>query len=790
MISLNWTGDYVDIKDENISELTDKITKFGVNIEKVISNNIDNLVVGQIKSVVKHPDSDHLNICMVDIGTETTQIVCGASNVRENLKVIVAKPGAVLPGNFEIKKGNIRGQESNGMICALFELGLEEKTEETYNKGITELNDDAPVGMDALEYLGLNDTILELDIHKHHNNDCYYHIGFAYIVAAILNKKVKLPEVNIKEIDDSINNYFSLDINTDKCPFYTARMVKNVKIGQSPDFIKNRLISAGMRPINNVVDISNYVMLEYGQPLHFFDKDKLGNKIEVRLAKENEKIITLDEKERTLKDSDIVITDGIKPVCIAGVMGGENTEVDENTKDILIESAIFDAISIRNTSARHDLRSEASIRYGKGLNYEYTLKAIDRAAYLLQEYASGEVLKDIVKYDKVNKTPKIITVTSNQINGILGINISDEDMKTELQRLDFEYEYNNGTFVITVPNRRLDIEDNAADIAEEIGCLYGYHNLEGTLPVQTQKKGEYKGNIGYRKKISKRLRSLGLNEDKNYTLVSPELANMFRYEEINQIKLPNPMSMDKSVIRTTTLASLYETYLYNKKRHVKDINIYEVSNIYHDSYEEETKIGVLMSGNYVNNTWNNGSIKVDYYVIKGILENLLDYVGLKGRYSYERLDNKNFHPGMSAKVFIDKEEIGVIGRIHPAITRDEIYLFEISMNKIKVGVKPLKFKEAPKYPSIVKDASFVVDKSISSKEIEKVIKKAGGRLLSNITVFDVYVGDKVKDNEKSIAYSLTFMAEDRTLTEEEVMEKFNEIIKKVTETIPATLRDN
>ena len=790
MISLNWVGDYVDISNENINELTDKITKFGVNIEAVISNYIDNLVIGEIKKVEAHPDSDHLNVCQVDIGKEVVQIVCGASNVRENLKVIVAKPGAILPGDFEIKKSKIRGVESSGMICALFELGLEEKTEETYAKGITELEDNAPVGSDALKYLGYDDTILELDIHKHHNNDCYYHIGFAYIVAAILNKKVTLPDIKLNEINDEINNYFNLKVETDKCPFYTARMVKNVKIGQSPDFIKKRLTAAGMRPINNVVDISNYVMLEYGQPLHFFDKNKLGNNIIVRMAKDGEVIKTLDDKERILSKNDIVIADNDKPVCIAGVMGGENTEVDENTTDILIESAIFDAINIRNTSSKHDLRSEASIRYGKGLNYEYTLNALDRAAYLLAKYAGGEVLKGIVSHDKVDKKEKNISVSSSEINSIIGINISDDDMKIELDRLDFKYVYNNGIFNITIPHRRLDIEENAADIAEEIGCLYGYHNLVGTLPVQIQKKGEYKGNIGYRKMVSKRLRALGLNEDKNYTLVSKDMAKMFKYEDKEEILLPNPMSSDKSVIRTTTLPSLYNTYLYNKKRHVSDINIYEISNIYSGKYEEETKIGVLMSGNYVLNSWSNNNVKVDFYLIKGILENLLNYVGLNGRYSYERLDNEYFHPGMSAKIFIDKEEIGVIGRIHPSITKDDLYLFEISMNKINRGVKQLKYIEAPKYPKMVKDVSFTVKMNIESREIEKLIKKTGGKYLESITVFDIYTGEKIKEDEKSVAYSLTFRANDRTLTEEEVMECFNKIIKTVTEKVPATVRDN
>lgn len=789
MISMNWVSDYVDLEGEDLKELAVKITKSGVNVEKVITNKIDNLVIGEIKKVTKHPDSDHLNICMVDTGNEVTQIVCGAANVRAGLKVIVAKPGAVLPGDFEIKKGKIRGQESNGMICALFELGLEEKTEETYAKGITELESSAKVGEDPLKYLGLDDTLYELDIHKHRNNDCFYHIGFAYIVASVLSKKVTLPKSPITEIEDDVNNHFKLSVETENCPYYLAKMVKDVKIGESPDFIKKRLISAGMRPINNVVDISNYVMLEFGQPLHFFDKDKLGDNVLVRMAKDGEEITTLDGKERVLTDKDIVITDGNKPVCIAGVMGGENTEVDENTTNILIESAIFNSYCIRNTSGKLNLRSEASIRYGKGLNYEYTNMAIERACYLLEKYASGKVLSGIVKHDKVDKTKKTVSFKADEVNKLLGIKISDCDMKTELERLGFEYEYKDGNFNCIIPNRRLDIDPRVADIAEEIGKLYGYHNLVSTLPKGETKRGMYVGDVGVRKSISKRLRTLGLNEVKTYTLVSEEMSKQFKYENKENKYLPNPMSSDKAVIRTTILPSLMNTYLYNKKRHVKDINIYEIAKTYDVNYEEDTKIAILMSGNYVTNSWQ-GNTKVDFYLLKGIVESILDFLGFKNRYSYEVLENENFHPGMSAKILLDREEIGVFGRIHPSVSKDEIYLCEISMTKLNKNVKPLKFKEAPKYPEITKDVAFIVNKNITSSEVEKVIKKAGGRLLNNISVFDVYTGEKVADDEKQIAYSLTFNASDRTLTEEEVMESFNNIIKKVTETVPATLRDN
>lgn len=790
MISMNWVGDYVDIKNEDLKELAVKITNYGMNVEKVITNKIDNLVIGQIKEVKKHPDSDHLNVCMVDIGSETVQIVCGASNVKEGLKVIVAKPGCVLPGNNEIKKGKIRGIESNGMICALFELGLEEKTEETYAKGITELGSDAIVGEDPIDYLGLEDTVYELDVHKHRNNDCYYHIGFAYIVASVLNKKVKMPDVSFKEEKESVKDNFKLTVDTDNCPYYLAKLVRDVKIGESPDFIKKRLISAGMRPINNVVDISNYVMLEFGQPLHFFDKDRLGNNVLVRMAKDGEEIITLDKKQRTLTSNDIVITDGEKPVCIAGVMGGENTEVESDTKNILIESAIFNPYSIRNTAGRLNLRSEASIRYGKGLSYEYTMMAIKRACHLLEKYAGGKVLSDTVIHDKIDKTEKVVTFKAFEVNKLLGIQISDDDMKLELEKLDFKYTYKEGVFKCMIPSRRGDIDPKVADIAEEIGMLYGYHNLKSTLPLVETKKGEYKGDVGLRKSISKKLRALGLNEVKTYTLVSKEMSEQFNYEHKENKYLPNPMSADKAVIRTSILPSLLNIYSYNKKRHVNDINIYEIAKTYDVNYEEDSKIAILMSGNYVTNTWQNTSIKVDFYLLKGIIENLLDYLGFKNRYHFEVLNDESFHPGISAKIILDKEEVGVIGRIHPSINKDDIYLAEVSMTKLNRNVKPLKFKAAPIYPEIVKDVAFIISKEITSSDVEKVIKKAGGRLLSNIDVFDVYTGEKVKENEKQIAYKLTFNGVDRTLTEEEVMDVFNNIIKKVTEEVPATLRNN
>ena len=789
MISLEWLNDYIDIENIDPKELAVQITKAGVNVEKVITNHINNLTVGEVIECENHPNSDHLHVCKVNVGDKILQIVCGASNVRKGLKVIVALEGAILPGNFEIKKGTIRGIESCGMMCALYELGLEEKTEETYNKGICELDPNTKIGEDPLKVLNLDSTLYELDIHKHRNNDCFYHIGFAYEVGAILNKKVKLPSLETKPIEDNIENYFNLKVETNKCPYYLAKMVKDVRIKESPDFIKKRLIDAGMRPINNVVDISNFVMLEYGQPLHFFDKDKLGNKIVVRDAYNEEKIITLDEKERILSNKDIVITDGTKPVAIAGVMGGLNTDIDTNTKNILIESAIFDGVSIRYTSSNLNLKSEASIRYGKGLNYEYTSDAIERACHLLEKYADAKVLTGTIKYDNIDKTPKVVKFKTNDVNKMLGINISNENMEKEFDRLGFNYSLKNDTFTVTIPNRRLDIEPNVNDIAEEIGRLYGYHNLVGTLPKLGTKKGEYKGDLKLRKDVSKHLRSLNLNEVKTYTLVSPEMANLFNYENKENVILPNPLSTDKSIIRTTLIPSLINIYEYNKARKVNDILIYEISKTYDKNYNEDVKLSILMKGNYITNDWMNNKIKIDFYLIKGIIENILNYIGFKNRYTFEKDLINHLHSGISASILVDRQKVGIIGRVHPSVIKDEVYVCELSLTKLNKEVKPLKYKESSKYPEIIKDVAFIVPKSLTSGEIVETIKKAGGRLLSSIDVFDVYTGENVKENEKSIAYTLTFKDDTRTLNDEEVNTVFRNIIDKVIEKFNVELRD-
>ncbi len=789
MISLEWVKDYIDIRDQDLEELAVKVTQAGINVEKVISNEIKNLIIGQVLSCVDHPDSDHLHVCSVDVGEgKILQIVCGAPNVREGLKVIVALPGAILPGNIEIKKSKIRGVESNGMLCALFELGLEEKNDLNYAKGICELDDSTTIGGDPLTELGFGDTLYELDVHKHRNNDCYYHIGFAYEIAAILNRKVHLPDTSYQEIKDSITNHFQLKVETDKCPYYLAKMVTDVQIGESPNFIKRRLTAADMRPINNVVDISNYVMLEFGQPLHFFDKDKLGDQIVVRDAIEKEQIVTLDGKMRQLRSSDIVITDSSKPVCIAGVMGGENTEVSEDTHTILIESAIFDAVRIRYTAANLELKSEASIRYGKGLSYEYTKMAMDRACHLLEKYAHAKVLTGIVCHDKIDKKPKIVSFVPEEVNKILGITIDEEDMKTELARLDFSYTLKDGVFEVSIPNRRLDIDPNVNDIAEEIGRLYGYHNLVSTLPVVPLRRGKYVGDVAYRKALSKRMRLLRLNEVKTYTLVSPELASQFQYRNRKNVILPNPMSSDKSIVRTTLLPSLLQVYQYNKARKVEDILLYEISKTYDQTYHEESLISGLLYGNYLTDGWNK-SLKVDFYVAKGIVEDIFNYMGFANRYHFQVLNDSSFHPGMSAKVFLDHEEVGVVGRIHPKICKDEVYVFELSLNSLMKKTTQLKFKEANKYPGMEKDMAFIVSRDTLAGEIISTIQKTGGKILDHVSVFDVYTGENVPIDKKSIAFKLYFSDPKKTLTEEEVMKIFYQIVDRVEKNYHAVLRD-
>ena len=520
------------------------------------------------------------------------------------------------------------------------------------------------------------------------------------------------------------------------------------------------------------------------------DKDKLGDKIVVRMAEDGEKIVTLDGKERDLVSSDIVITDGVKPVCIAGVMGGENTDVDANTKDILIESAIFNSYNVRYTSLRLDLRSEASLRYERGLNYEYTNMAIERACHLLEKYADGKVLEGTVVYDNVKKEKKVATVTKEDVNTTLGLEMTDEDIKRSLENLGFNYTLKDDVYTVEIPNRRLDVEAHKQDLIEEIGRLYGYDKIVSVLPSLETKQGKYLGKTKEIRNVASRLRSLGLNECRTYTLVSDEENDMFKYNRGESIYLLKPMSSDKKVIRQSLIPSLLNVYKYNKARGVKDVLIYEVANTYHDTDVEDTKISILMKGNYVTNNWMATSCKVGFYLLKGIAESLLDYLGLKNRYDFNVKEVDSMHPGMTAEITLDREPIGFMGRVHPEVMKDDVYVLEISLDKLyEKKIKPIKYKEISKYPTVVKDLAFIIDNDVTSKDLVTTIKKAGGRILTDIDVFDVYKGENLDAGKKSIAYSLTFSDPTKTLSDEEVMKVFNKIIEDVTKKHNAVLRD-
>ncbi len=791
-ISLNWLNDYVDIKKENPKEMAEKITRAGVNVEGIEVSELNNLIVGYVEDVKEHPNSDHLKVCMVDLGDDKKQIICGAPNVKEGQKVVVAKVGSILPGNFAIKKATIRGVESEGMICALFELDLEDK-ETNYDKGIHILDSNAKVGVSALPYLGLDDVIYDLDLNPN-RNDCLSYIGFAYETAAVLDKEVKIPEIKSNFIDTSIKSELELEVKTKRCSMYQARMVKDVIINESPDFIKRRLTVAGIRSINNVIDISNYVMLEYGQPLHFFDKDKLGNKIIVRMAQEKEKTITLDNKERELITDDIVITNDKEVVAIAGVMGCVNSEIDDNTKNIVIESAVFDPYNVRYTSIRLDLRSEASLRFEKGLNYEYTNEAIERACYLLEKYASGKVLKDKLIYDDVKKDEKNAIVSLNKINDVIGIELTNNDVMDVFRRLKFKVNEENNIYKVTIPNRRMDVSIKE-DLIEEIGRLYGYDQIVGKLPILPIKKGSYYPKTLFRKQITKRMRALGLDEVKTYTLISEEEDSLFQYDRKEKIKVQLPISSNKNIIRQSLISSLLNVLDYNNARSINNINIYEISNIYYkenDKYIEKLKLSILMNGDYINNLWQNNSFKVDFYIVKGIVENLLEYLGFINRYTFKINNNlpKEVHPGISAEILVDNEPIGYIGKIHPQISKKDIYIGEVDLEKLfDKKIKNFKYQELSKYPTINKDVAFILDKEIAAEEVLEVIKKAGEKLLYKVDIFDVYEGKNIGENKKSIAFNLSFIDYEKTLTDKEVNVKFEQIINKVISTLDASVRN-
>ena len=784
-LSTNFLKDYIDI-DVDVKQLAEDMTRVGNEYDSA-SNliNATKLVIGQITECEPHPDSDHLHLCKVNIGTEVLDIVCGAPNARTGLKVIVALDGAVLPDKT-IKKGMIRGQESNGMLCSIAELGLEHKfLKPEDSEGIAELGEDAKIGGDPIKYLQMDDGVIDFELTAN-RGDLLSILGMAYEVGAIYDKKVKDVDLKHKESGEDINKTFKTEVKTENCSKLLVKKVENVKIEESPIFIKNRLIASGIRPINNVVDISNYVMLELGQPLHFYDADKLGNKLVVRMAEDGEKLTTLDNVERTLTSEDIVIADATHGVGLAGVLGGLETEVESDTKNIIIESAIFDSVKVRKTSKKI-VRSEASNRFEKGLDPERTTMAIERACKLLEEYAGGTVVTGTVEYDKTNNKEKEIEITFKNINDVLGTIIPNEEILNVFGKLGFTYKVNGETIKVTVPTRRLDISIKE-DLIEEVSRIYGVDNIEGKLPIVPMRKGSYDKT---QREIRNKMIALGLKETLTYVLINDKEVNGYTLDKFEPLKLLDPITEDRNTLRYSMIPSLYKVYEYNKAREQKDISIFEIGKGFYkkgEVYGEDTKLCVLMSGKY--STGLNNNKNVDFYVIKGIAEEILDYLGYAGRYSFMKQEMpKEMHPGQSAMINVNGSNIGMIGKIHPSVTKEDVYVLEINLDELftkKVG--KMKYKEFSKFPSINKDIALVVDKKAISKDIEKVIKSAGGSLLTNIEVFDVYTGVGVGIDKKSIAYSLTFSDMKKTLTDEEINGLMDKIIDTVSKKCGAELR--
>lgn len=787
-LSINFLKDYVDLdEDIDVKKLAEDMTNAGNEYDEAGNLiNATKLVIGEIVECKEHPDSDHLHCCKVNVGKEVLDIVCGAPNARKGIKVIVALDGAQLPGGT-IKCGKIRGEVSNGMMCSIAELGLDNKflTEED-KAGIHELPEDAPIGEDPIAYMKLNDQVIDFELTAN-RGDLLSILGMAYEVGAIYDKKVKDIDLSHKENKENINDIFKVKVNTENCSIFLAKKVKNIVIKESPDFIKSRLIASGIRPINNVVDISNYVMLETGQPLHFYDADCLKDCLEVRMANEGEKLTTLDGIERDLKTEDIVISDGEKTIGLAGVMGGLETEITDKTKNIIIESAIFDSVKVRRTS-NAILRSEASNRFEKGLDPNRTFMAMARACHLLEKYASGEVVGDIAKYDTTEKEDKIINITAENINNILGMTISEKEILDVFRRLGFKATVKDGVIVVSVPRRRLDISIKE-DLIEEVGRIYGVNNIKGKLPNILPKMGNYDKCT---RQIRNKMVDLGLNETLSYVLVPEADAKMFTKDDYETVKLLAPLSEDKNTLRHSLSVALYKIYEYNKARNNKDVSIFEIGKAFQkkdEEYTETKKLAALMSGEYYLGL---DKKKVDFYVIKGIAEEILDYLGYNGRYSFVRNLEKTpdeLHPGQSAVISVNNDIVGIIGKIHPKVEKDDVFVLEIDLDRLlSKRVGKMKYKEISKFPNIKKDLSIVVDKKMSAQEIGMKIKKLAGSLLESSEVFDVYTGTGIEDDKKSISFALTFGKGDRTLTDDEINEVMNKIITGLEKDIKAELR--
>ncbi|MCG9314771.1 phenylalanine--tRNA ligase subunit beta [Staphylococcus aureus] len=780
LISNEWLKEYVTI-DDSVSNLAERITRTGIEVDDLIdyTKDIKNLVVGFVKSKEKHPDADKLNVCQVDIGEdEPVQIVCGAPNVDAGQYVIVAKVGGRLPGGIKIKRAKLRGERSEGMICSLQEIGISSNyIPKSFESGIYVFSEAQVPGTDALQALYLDDQVMEFDLTPN-RADALSMIGTAYEVAALYNTKMTKPETTSNELDLSANDELTVTIeNEDKVPYYSARVVHDVTIEPSPIWMQARLIKAGIRPINNVVDISNYVLLEYDQPLHMFDQDAIGSQqIVVRQANEGEKMTTLDDTERELLTSDIVITNGQTPIALAGVMGGDFSEVKEQTSNIVIEGAIFDPVSIRHTSRRLNLRSESSSRFEKGIATEFVDEAVDRACYLLQTYANGKVLKDRVSSGELGAFITPIDITADKINRTIGFDLSQNDIVTIFNQLGFDTEINDDVITVLVPSRRKDITIKE-DLIEEVARIYGYDDIPSTLPVFDKVTSGQLTDRQYKTRMVKEvLEGAGLDQAITYSLVSKEDATAFSMQQRQTIDLLMPMSEAHASLRQSLLPHLIEAASYNVARKNKDVKLFEIGNVFFANGEGELPDQVeylsgILTGDYVVNQWQGKKETVDFYLAKGVVDRVSEKLNLE--FSYRRADIDGLHPGRTAEILLENKVVGFIGELHPILAADNdlkrTYVFELNFDALMaVSVGYINYQPIPIFPGMSRDIALEVDQNIPAADLLSTIHAHGGNILKDTLVFDVYQGEHLEKGKKSIAIRLNYLDTEETLTDERV----------------------
>ncbi len=807
LVSLNWLKHYVDYGSLTAEQLGELITKSGIEvdgIDYVSTEKSENVVVGYVVECEKHPNADKLNLCQVDVGDDTLQIICGAPNVAKGQKVAVAKPGAVLPGNFKIKKVKLRGIESNGMICSLKELGVQENyIPEQFAEGIAVLPEDAKIGTSVEELLNLDDAILEFDLTPN-RADALSMIGVGYEVAAILDKEITLPNPEIETMEENVAEYVSVSVEEDDlCPYYGAFVVKDVKIEASPLWMQNRLLAAGIRPINNVVDITNYVLLEYGQPLHAFDYDLLGSKeIVVRRAKDGEKMITLDDKTRALTTDNLLITNGKEGIALAGIMGGANTEVNEDTKTVLIEAALFNPSIVRNAVNETGLRSEASTRFEKGIDPYRVREAGLRACELLVKYADGKLVDDAAEFNHLYVEEIEISLNSVEVNRRLGTEISVSAMADIFRKLRFDYTVDGENFTVTIPPRRSDITI-FEDMLEEVARIYGYDLLPYTLPANSSKPGGLTKEQQLKRNIKSYLQSVGLFETIQYSLTDSTQVGKFISPPFNQKKLYPvalswPMSEAHHYLRQSLIPHLLKSLSYNLARKEQNVAMYELGSVFLTHEEsiseqpnEHERLAGAVTGMWVDHKWQQSFVRADFYVVKGIVEGLFNYLGIDCQLFPTKLNE--MHPGRTAEIAIGEEVVGFIGQVHPHLAKQldlkETFVFDLDVEKLLQHAKSdLLYLAVPRYPAIKRDLAFVINRNVDANQIKSVIEQVAAPLVKKIEIFDVYEGETLDQEKKSIAFHLHYQHDERTLTDQEVDESIQHIMLEMEQQFDAYVR--